>query len=74
MNVIVPKPSFLVYGAIRTTIFRAATDLIRVGDVGAAVAGVSHAVSVPVQLVSVLDTLAVIQKVLQACSAHNKIR
>lgn len=41
--------------------------LIRVGDVGAAVAGVSHAVSVLVQLVSVLDTLAVVQNVLQAC-------
>lgn len=61
------KPSVWVYGAIRTTIFPAATDLIRVGDVGAAVAGVSHAVTVPVQLVSVLDTLTVIQKVLQAC-------
>lgn len=48
MNVMGLKPSVWVYGAIRTTIFPAATDLIRVGDVGAAVAGVSHAVTVPV--------------------------
>lgn len=44
------------------------TDLVWVGDVGAAVAGVAHAISVPVQLVSVLDTLTVVQEVLQACS------
>lgn len=49
------------------------TDLVRVGDVGAAVTGVSHAVSVPVQLVSVLDTLAIVQKVLQAF-AHQSTR
>lgn len=42
-------------------------DLVWVGDVGAAVTGVSHAISIPVQLVPVLDTLTVIQKVLQAC-------
>lgn len=40
------------------------TNLVRVGDVGAAVAGVSHSISIPVQLVSVLDTLAVVQEVL----------
>lgn len=44
-----------------------ATDLVWVGDVGAAVAGVSYAVAIPVQLIPVLDTLAVIQNVLQAC-------
>lgn len=53
--------------ATRAAISCAAAHLIRVGDVGAAVAGVSHAVSVLVQLVSVLDTLAVVQNVLQAC-------
>lgn len=53
--------------ATRAIIFCAATDLIRVGDVWAAVAGVSHTVPVPVQLVSVLNTLAVVQNVLQAC-------
>lgn len=47
--------------------FWAATDLVWVRDVGATVAGVSHAVSIPVQLISVLDTLAVVQNVLQAC-------
>lgn len=51
----------------RTVIFWAATYLVRVGDVGAAVAGVPYAVSISVQLISVLDTLAVVQNVLQAC-------
>lgn len=45
------------------------TDLIWVGDVGAAVTCVSHPVSIPVQLVSVLDTLAIIQEVLQTCTS-----
>lgn len=57
--------------ATRTAIPCAAAHLIRVGDVGAAVAGVPHAVAVPVQLVSVLDTLAVVQNVLQACWRHD---
>ena len=40
------------------------SDLVRIGDIGTAVAGVSHSISVPVQLVPVLDPLAVIQEVL----------
>lgn len=58
------------YSAIHPSIHLTVTDLVRVGDIGAAVAGVSHAVSVPVQLVSVLDALTVVQKILQ--TLHSK--
>lgn len=53
--------------ARRTVMFWTATNLVWVRDVGAAVAGISYAVSISVQLISVLDTLAVVQNVLQAC-------
>lgn len=43
----------------------ALTDLVGVGNVGTAVAGVSHSISIPVQLVSVLDSLTVVQEVFQ---------
>lgn len=45
----------------------ALTHLVWVGDVRAAVAGVSHAISIPVLLVWVLDALTVVQEVFQAC-------
>ena len=52
----------------------AVTNLVWVGDIRAAVTGVSHAVTVAVQLVSVLDMLTVIQEVPQACLPNNIMR
>lgn len=50
------------------------THLVWVGDVGAAVAGVPHTVSVPVLLVWVLDALTVVQEILQACFPETETR
>lgn len=41
--------------------------LIRVGNLSAAVTGVSHSVSVLVKLVWVLDSLTVIQEIFNTC-------
>lgn len=48
--------------------------MVWVGDVGAAVAGVPHAISVPVLLVWVLDALTVVQEILQACFPETETR
>lgn len=50
------------------------THLVWVGDVGAAVAGVPYAISVPVLLVWVLDALTVVQEILQACFPETETR
>lgn len=42
------------------------SDLVRIRDIRAAVTGISHSVSIPVQLVSVHHLLAVVKEVLQA--------
>ncbi|TNN43287.1 hypothetical protein EYF80_046507 [Liparis tanakae] len=49
-----------IHPSIPPSLSRALTDLIWVGGVGAAVTGVSHSISVPVHLVSVLDKLAIV--------------
>lgn len=49
-----------IHPSIPPSLSPALTDLIWVGGVGAAVTGVSHSISVPVHLVSVLDKLAIV--------------
>lgn len=50
-----------------------ASHLIGVGNIRAAVAGVSHTIVVPVPLVDVGDSRAVVEKITQTCEENSLI-